>query len=114
MELLIENTLNIGEDEFYRASRYNLALAVMLVNSQDKKAFDILENSIRKTDVIQQLNSDTIVVFLTHTNYDESMKFIKKLESKFEFTYTCSEFQGSREKFLKTLFLENEEKCMAI
>ena len=114
MELLIESTLLIGADEFYRSSRYNLPLVVMLVNSTNNKAFDILEESIRQTDVIQQLTSDTTVVFLSHTNYKESELFVQKIKEKFDFTSTISEFKKEENTFLKTLFLENENKVETI
>ena len=110
----IESALNIGADEFYRASRYNLPLVVLLVNSYDSQAFHILESSVRRTDILQQLTSDTVVIFLSHTNFQESEKFLQKLEDKFDFTYSASEFKDSQNTFLKSLFLENEEKCITI
>lgn len=109
MELLIENALNIGADEFYRALRYKLSLVVMLINSDDKNAFNILEKSVRKSDIIQQLNSDTIIVFLSHTNIQESTQFIENLKQKLNFTYTSAEFKSSEFKFLETLFLDNNK-----
>ena len=114
MEMQIESALNIGADEFYRSSRYNLPLVVVLINSDDSMAFNILESSVRQTDILQQLTSDTTVVFLSHTNFRESEKFIQKIKDRFDFTYSVSEFKDSQNTFLKSLFLENEEKCMAI
>ena len=114
MELLIDNALNIGSDEFYRSSRYALPLVVMLVNSEDKKAFNILEENIRKTDIIQQLDSETVIVFLSHTSFNEANHFIQKMEEKFSFSYTSKEYKGSETKFLKTLFLENSDKSMML
>ena len=111
MELLIQNALNIGSEEFYRASRYKLPLVVILINTQNKKAFDILELSLRKTDLLQQLNSDTIIVFLAHTNYNDSMLFLQKIKEKFPFTYTMAEYKEYEEDFLEKLFVENEKKC---
>ena len=114
MELSIENALNIGSDEFYRASRYSLPLVVMLVNSDDKGAFNILEDSIRQTDIVQQLTSDSIIVFSSHTNYEKAGQFIEKIRDKFSFTYTAHEYNGAESKFLKGLFLENMDKSIAI
>ena len=114
MDLLIQSVLDLGEDEFYRASRYHLPLVVALINSEDKRAFDILESSIRKTDILQQLTSEVILVFLTHTNYAEFEKFLKKIKKEFDFTYTASEFKGSEEGFIKGLFEENDTKVMVI
>ena len=115
MELLIENALNIGTDEFYRALRYRLCLVVMLINTEDKNAFNILEKIIRKSDVLQQIDSDTIIVFLSHTTKNESILFIDKIKDKFSFSYTVSEYngstyKGSEFKFLETLFLKNGDK----
>jgi len=110
MELLIENALNIGSDEFYRSSRYGLPLAVMLLNSEDRGAFNILEESVRQTDVIQQLSSDTIIIFLSHTELNEADHCIEKLKEKLDFTYTIRNFKGSEARFLKALFLENNDK----
>ena len=114
MELLIENAAIIGADEFYRSTRYDLPLVVILVNSEDRRAFDILEDNIRKTDIIQQLSSESIVVFLSHTNYKESELFIEKIKGSFEFTYTVSEFKSPEDVFLRNLFINNEEKSVAI
>ena len=110
MELLIENALNIGADEFYRSSRYALPLVVMLVNSADKNAFNILEESVRQTDIIQQLDSNTIIIFLSHAGVNESNHCIEKFKERLEFTYTLREFKGSQSKFLEALFLENSKK----
>ena len=114
MELLIENALNIGADEFYRSSRYVLPLSVMLVNSEDKNAFNILEENIRQTDIIQQLSRDSIIVFLSHTGINEANHFIEKVKEKFTFTYTVKEFKGSENRFLEALFLENSDKSTMI
>ena len=110
MELLVENAFIIGENEFYRASRYKSPLVIMLINSEDRKAFDILESSIRKTDILQQLSPETIVVFLSHTNYEEAEDFLKKIKNKLELTYTMREFNGQAQPFLEKLFIENEER----
>ncbi len=115
MEMLIENALNIGSDEFYRASRYRLSLAVMLINTKNKNAFNVLESIIRQSDVLQQIDSETIIVFLSHTTKDESTLFIEKIKDKFNFSYTVSEYNGainkeSEFKFLEALFLKNGDK----
>ncbi len=107
MELAIENALNIGADEFYRSSRYDLPLIVVLINSKNKKAFDILEGNIRQTDIIQQMSSNSIIIFLAHTNLDEANLFLSKVKSEFDFTYSLKEFSGNQDEFLKSLFLEN-------
>ena len=109
MELLIGNALNIGTDEFYRAIRYKLSLAVMLINTSDNNAFNILEDNIRQSDIIQQLDSNTIIVFLSHTDLQKSTLFIDKIKDKFSFTYTIAEFKDSEVKFLETLFLDNSK-----
>ncbi|EDZ62874.1 hypothetical protein SMGD1_2096 [Sulfurimonas gotlandica GD1] len=110
MELMIENVLNIGEDEFYRASRYKLPLSAILINSDDNKAFDILENNTRQIDIVQQLSSDLLIVFLAHTDHSNSLIFLDKIKNKFDFTYTSSEFIGSQLEFVRKLFLDNRDK----
>ena len=109
MELLIENVLNIGSDEFYRASRYGMPLVVVLVNTEDKEAFDIFDENTRQTDIVQQLSSELLVVFLSHTNYQDSILFLEKMKDKLTFTHTSKEFVKSKEEFIKSIFLENEK-----
>ena len=110
MELMIENVLNIGEDEFYRASRYKLPLCVILVNSNDNEAFDILDDNTRQVDIVQQISHDLLIVFLSHTDLNQARIFIKKMNKKLNFTYTEGEFKSPELKFIKKLFLDNEEK----
>lgn len=109
MELLIDNVLNIGDDEFYRASRYKNALSVILINSDDKKAFDIIDKNIRQIDIVQQLTSNLLVVFLPYATYDESLSFLEKIEKKLDFTYISREFREPKEAFLEQIFLDNEK-----
>ncbi|QOY55247.1 hypothetical protein HUE87_03140 [Candidatus Sulfurimonas marisnigri] len=113
MELLIENVLNIGVEEFYRTSRYKVSLIVLLVNSKDKNAFNILDNATRQTDIVQQLSSELIVVFLSHTEYEKSLLFIEKVKKKFDFTYNMSEFKESEVEFIENLFLRNIENFLS-
>ncbi|PHQ65751.1 MAG: hypothetical protein COB99_02215 [Sulfurimonas sp.] len=110
MELMVDNVLNIGQDEFYRAARYKLPLSVILINSNNSKAFDILEENTRQIDIVQQLSSDLLIVFLSHTDHNNCMTFIDKLKEKLEFTYTGNEFKGSDLKFIRKLFSENRDK----
>ncbi|WP_373036125.1 hypothetical protein [Sulfurimonas sp.] len=110
MELMIDNVLNIGVDEFYRASRYGLPLSVLLINSDNRRAFDILEENTRQVDIVQQLNSELLIVFLSHTDYKSSLTFIQKIKSKLNFTYTLGEFKDSEQEFVRTLFLDNRDK----
>ena len=109
MELIIDNVLNIAADEFYRASRYKLSLAVILINSRDEKAFDILDEHIRQSDIVQQLSSELVVVILTHTNHESTLLFVNNIKSKFDFTYTAGEFKGDESSFIKKLFSDNEK-----
>lgn len=110
MDLLIDTVLNLGEDEFYRASRYNTHLAIILVNSKDKNIFDVIDESIRQTDLVQQLTSELLVVFLTHTDRKASLLCINKIKSMIDFTYTLAEYKGSRVELINKLFLDNEKK----
>jgi len=110
MELMIDNILNIGADEFYRANRYKLSLSVILINSSDEKAFDIIEENMRQSDIIQQLGSELIVVFLTHTNDTNGTLFIKNIEPLFNFTYTLNEYKNNELRFVQNLLLENAKK----
>ena len=112
MELLIQNVLQIGADEFYRSFRYEIPLSVMLINSDDDNAFAILDVSTRQTDIVQQLRADLIVVFLTHTDYDHALLFIENMEKEFKFTSTIIEFQGSEIEFVQNIFMENSKKIV--
>ena len=114
MDLLVDNVLIIGADEFYRTSRYETSLFVVLINTNDKNAFNILENAIRQTDILQQLDSELLVLFLTHTNHEESLFFMHKIKNQFDFTYTMAEFKGYESEFIETLFLENSKKIEAL
>ena len=107
MELSIENVLNIGADEFYRTDRYKLPLAVILINTKDIKAFDILDSCTRQTDIVQQLNADLLVVFLVHTTYKDALSFINKINDKLSFTYTLDEYKQSHLEFVKDMFKQN-------
>ena len=102
--------LDIGSDEFYRAARYQTPLAVILLNSKDKNIFDIIEKNLRTTDMIQQLSTELIVVFLSHTAHDDAILFINKIKEAVDFTCTVEEYKGFRVKFIENLFLENEKK----
>lgn len=112
MELIIDNVLNIGAEEFYRANRYKLFLSVILVNSSDEKAFDILYEHIRQSDIVQQLTPELTVVILTHTNHKNTMLFINNIKPKFDFTYTAGEFKGDEFSFIKKLFLDNKKSIV--
>lgn len=107
MELMMEVVSNVGEEEFYRTERYNIPLVVVLINSNDKDIFDIIEKNIRPTDIVQQLDSDLIVVFLSHTDHNNGYLFIDKVKRKVDFTYTLSEYKEARSKFIEKLFLDN-------
>jgi len=109
MELMIDNVLNIASDEFYRASRYKMLLSVILINSSDSKAFNVLYKNIRQSDIVQQLSSDMIVVILTHTDYNNALLFIKNVEQAFDFTYTLGEFKEDAFQFIRKLFLDNKK-----
>ena len=110
MELMIENVLQIGADEFYRASRYSLALSVIIVNSDDNNAFNIFEENTRQTDIVQQLSSESLVIFLPHTGYDAATLFFKTIENKLVFTHTIGEFKDSELEFITNLFIKNSNE----
>lgn len=109
MGFIINTVLDIGNDEFYRAARYQIPLSVALINSNDKHMFYILEKNLRTTDMIQQLTSDLLIVFLSHTNYKNGVSFIHKIEQDVEFTYSLGEFKGAKDNFIKKLFLDNKQ-----
>ena len=110
MELLMDIVSNIGDDEFYRSYRYDVPLVVVLINSRDKNIFDIIDEDIRQADIIQQLSSELIVVFLTHTNYTDALLYLDKIKRKADFTYTLAEYKELKSEFIEKLFLENEKK----
>lgn len=110
MDFAVEVILDIGSDEFYRADRYHTPICVLLINSKDKGIFDILEKSLRQTDMIQQLTSELIVVFLTHSKYDDAMLYINKIQSSTNLTYTIGEYSESKVDFVENLFMQNNKK----
>lgn len=112
MELLISTVLHLGEDEFYRVNRYETHLSVALINSTDKKLFEAIDKNIRQTDLLQQLDSALLVVFLTHTNYKASFQCIKKIKKVINFTYTMAEYKESSTEFVQKLFLDNSKKVI--
>lgn len=109
MGFIMDTVLDIGHDEFYRAARYQIPLTVLLVNSTNKDIFDLMEKNLRKTDMIQQLASDLIIVFLSHTNYKNGISFAQKIEKDIDFTYSIDEFKGSKESFVNNLFEQNNQ-----
>ena len=109
MGFIKETVLDIGHDEFYRAARYQIPLSVVLINSDDKDIFDLIEKSLRKTDMIQQLTSDLIVVFLSHTTYENAHAFVDKVQKEIDFTYIVDEFKGSKDGFIEKLFTSNKQ-----
>jgi len=98
---------DVGDDEFYRTARYQIPLVVVLINSSDKSIFNIIDDNIRQTDIIQQLSADLIVVFLTHTDYEASLLCMEKIKKIVDFTYTLDEYKGLKPTFIKNLFIEN-------
>ncbi|MCK4737582.1 MAG: hypothetical protein KAT10_03410 [Sulfurimonas sp.] len=112
MELLMDIVSNIGDDEFYRSYRYDVPLVVVLINSMDKNIFDIIDENIRQADIIQQLSSELIVVFLTHTNYKDALLYLDKIKRKADFTYTLAEYKELKSEFIKKLFSDNEDKLI--
>lgn len=109
MGFIMDTVLDIGHDEFYRAARYQIPLTVVLVNSKNKEIFDLMDQNLRKTDMIQQLTSDLIIVFLSHTNYKNGISFVQKIEKDIEFTYSLDEFKGSKDSFVNNLFELNKQ-----
>jgi len=69
MDFEVDVIVDIGTEEFYRAARYQTPLSVILLNSDEKDIFALIEKNIRPTDMIQQISSNLIVIFLSHTLY---------------------------------------------
>jgi hypothetical protein len=114
MESSVQTVLDIGSDEFYRAMRYQIPLSVLLINSTNKSIFDTLENSIRATDIIQQISSELFVVFLTHTDLKNANAFMENLKEEVEFSATVDEYKGFKDEFILNLFLKNQELIKAL
>lgn len=113
MEYAIETVLDIGSEEFYRAARYQIPLSVLLINSDDKNIFNRLEKSLRPTDIIQNITHELIVVFLTHTNLENAIKFANNIKEHIPFSVTVDEYKGFRVKFIETLFANNQKQLEA-
>ena len=110
----MEVVSNVGEDEFYRTNRYIVPLVVFLINSNDKNICDIIEKNIRLTDIVQQLSPELIVVFLSHTAYNNGYLFIDKIKRKIDFTYTLAEFKESKSKFIEKLFYAHRSHNLSL
>ena len=110
MDVLLENILNIGDDEFYRSARYKSPLVVLLINSTDKSACNMFKKNTRQTDIVEQLTSNLTVVFLSHTDKEHSIAFLDKVKEQLDFTYTMSEYEGSEFDFIHDLYVNNIEK----
>lgn len=109
VDLIIQTILDIGIDEFYRSSRYKVPLVVVLINSNDKNAFKILEKHTRRTDIVQQLSAELLVVYLSHTTEDDASHFINKFKEKFDFTYTLDEYTNNEYEFINKLLVQNSK-----
>jgi len=109
MQYSIETVLDIGNEEFYRAARYQIPLSVLLINSRDKNIFDILEELLRPTDIIQQITHELIVVFLTHTNIENANTFVDNIKEHVNFSATVDEYKGFRVEFIQNLFKNNKK-----
>jgi len=109
MEHSIQTVLNIGNDEFYRAARYQIPLSVLLINSEDKDIFNTLEKSLRPTDIIQQISHELIVVLLTHTDLKSANIFVQNINKKVNFTFTLDEYTGFKLKFIQNIFTNNQK-----
>lgn len=110
MDLVVQTILDIGIDEFYRSTRYKVPLVVVLVNSNDKNAFKILEKYTRQTDIVQQLTSELLVVYLPHIGSDNASHFIKNMKEKLDFTYTIGEYKDDESEFIYNLLVQNSKK----
>jgi len=110
VDLIKQNILDIGSDEFYRASRYKVPLLVILVNTNDKNAFNVLDKCTRQTDIVQQLSSELLVVYLSHTGSKDADAFINKIKKELDFTYTFSEYINDEFEFIHKLLVENSQK----
>ncbi len=109
MEYEIQTVLDIGNEEFYRAARYQIPLSVLLINSNDKDLFNKLEKSLRPTDIIQQISHELIVVFLTHTNFEKAESFVGNINKTIDFTFTLDEYKGFKVKYIEDLFEQNQK-----
>jgi len=109
MQYSIETVLDIGNEEFYRAARYQIPLSVLLINSRDKNIFDILEELLRPTDIIQQITHELIVVFLTHTNIENANTFVNNIKEHVNFSATVDEYKGFKVEFIENLFTDNQQ-----
>lgn len=110
VDLIIQTILDIGIDEFYRSSRYKVPLVVVLINSNDKNAFKILEKHTRRTDIVQQLTSELLVVYLPHIGNNDAPHFINKMKKELNFTYTMGEYKDNESEFIYNLLVDNSKK----
>jgi hypothetical protein len=112
MDFEVDVIVDIGSEEFYRAVRYQTPLSVILLNSKDKDIFSLIEKNTRPTDIIQQISSALIVIFLPHTSKEHACTFMKNIEEFAKFTCVVGEYKGFKTEFVQNLFIENEKKLI--
>ena len=74
-EAEVSTILQIGDDELYRATRYKVPLSFVLLKT--KESFDDIIAHTRRSDITQQITTDIMCVYLTHTDHSEAASFLK-------------------------------------
>lgn len=76
----ITTILSLADNEFYRAGRYSTPVSIVLFGNITNNTFITIEKNIRQTDTVQQLDSTTIVVILSHSDHNQSIMFSEKIK----------------------------------
>ncbi len=64
-QTVLEDLLSL---EFYRFKRYKVPIALALIQTNNKDLFSTSEKNIRKTDLMQQIDTDLYAIIYTHTS----------------------------------------------
>lgn len=54
--------------EFYRFKRYRIPITLVLVETDDRMFYEVVESKIRKTDLFQQIDKNLYAIIYSHTD----------------------------------------------
>lgn len=75
----VEDLLSL---EFYRFKRYKIPITLVLVETDHKDFFEMAEATIRKTDLIQQIDKHLYAILYSHTDRIGSQSAVNNILSK--------------------------------
>ena len=54
--------------EFYRFKRYRIPITLVLVETEDRSFYEVVESKVRKTDIFQQIDKNLYAIIYSHTD----------------------------------------------